>query len=227
MKPILLPFARESMKNSADDVVVSAWWRYFWYYVVFAFIALVTMVVGPPWIRGRKRIPKTGGLLILSNHLADFDPILIQVGCRRRIRFMGKSELFQMPILKTLIRWGGAFPVKRGEPDRDALKKAVRLLKGGETVCVFPEGQLSQTGQLQDLKPGVGLIAKMAGVQVICCGIKNTQHVVPYGSLVPRPGFHILHVAWGEARQFTKENSLEDIIAWTDRQLRELTGQQR
>ena len=195
------------MNQPADDVVMSAWWRYLWYPLARLALTVITLVVGPPWVRGWSRVPKTGGLLILSNHLADFDPVLIQVGCRRRIRFMGKSERFEMKILGQLIKWGGAFPVKRGEPDRDALKKAVRLLKGGETVCVFPEGQLSEDGKLQELKPGVGLIAKMAGVHVICCGIRNTQRVVPYGSLIPRPAFRVLTVKWGEARQISKEDS--------------------
>jgi 1-acyl-sn-glycerol-3-phosphate acyltransferase len=213
------------MPETPNDVIVSAWWRFFWYPICRVLIGLITLILGPFSIRGWGRVPKKGGLLILANHLADYDPILIQVGCRRRIRFMGKSELFSMRVLGQLMKWGGAFPVKRGEPDRDALKKAVRLLKGGETVCVFPEGQLSETGELQPLKPGVGLIAKMAGVPVICCGIRNTQHVVPYGSLVPRPGFHVLHVNWGEAKQFSKEDDVDAILQWTESQLRELIGQ--
>jgi 1-acyl-sn-glycerol-3-phosphate acyltransferase len=214
------------MKKAADDVVVSAWWRYFWYWIVFAFITVLTVVLGPPSVRGWRRVPKRGGLLILSNHLADFDPILIQVACRRRIRFMGKSELFEMRVLKTLMRWGGAFPVKRGEPDREALKKSIRLLKGGETVCIFPEGQLSEDGKLQELKPGVGLIAKMAGVPVICCGIKNTNYVIPYGQLTPRPGFHRLHVRWSEPHQFGKDESIETIVGWAEAQIRTLTDQE-
>lgn len=212
------------MKRAADDVAISPWWRYFWYPVMRVLLFAVTVLVGPPWVHGWRRVPRKGGLLILSNHLADFDPILIQTMCRRRIRFMGKSELFEIRVLRTLIRWGGAFPVKRGEPDREALKKAVRLLKGGEAVCVFPEGQLSEDGELQELKPGVGLIAKMAGVPVICCGIKNTSRVIPYGKLWPRPGFRVLPVRWGQARQFGKDASVEEILEWVEGQLRELTG---
>ena len=221
------------MKPAANEIVtpppvshsMSPVWRYLWYPILRVVILIVTIVVGPPWVHGWKRVPRKGGLLILPNHLADFDPILIQTMCRRRIRFMGKSELFKMRVLGPLLRWAGAFPVKRGEPDRDALKKAVRLLKAGEAVCVFPEGQLSEDGKLQDLKPGVGLIAKMADVPVICCGIRNTSRVIPYGQLMPRPGFRVLPVNWGEAKQFPKEATIEEIIAWTEGELRELTGQ--
>ena len=213
------------MKEAPNDVAVSPWWRYLWYPLARVFIALLTVILGPPWVHGWGRVPAKGGLLILANHLADFDPILVQVGCRRRIRFMGKSELFDMRVLGTLMRWGGAFPVKRGEPDREALKKAVRLLKAGETVCIFPEGQLSEDGKLQPLKPGVGLIAKMAGVPVICCGIANTNRVVPYGSLIPRPALRVLTVSWSEPREVSKDDTVESIIEWTDGQLRSLTGQ--
>lgn len=184
---------------------------------------LLFLVLGPLRVRGRYRVPKEGGLLVLANHLSDIDPVACQLACPRPIYFMGKSELFEMPVLRTLTRWFKAFPVRRGEADRTALRTAVGYLQSGNVVLVYPEGQLSETGDLQELKPGVGLIAKMAGVPVLCLGLRGTNRVIPYGSYVPRPAFGGVEAVWGEPRQFRKEASVEEILDWVQGQLRELT----
>jgi 1-acyl-sn-glycerol-3-phosphate acyltransferase len=136
---------------------------------------------------------------------------------------MAKSELFGIPVLGTLMRVFGAFPVKRGEPDRQALKHSADLLKAGEAVVIFPEGQLSETGDLQELKAGVALIARLsAGVPVICVGIDGSQRIMPYGKLIPRPSFRTITVEWGEPRVFEKGTDAQEILAWISGQLRML-----
>lgn len=185
-------------------------------------VGLLTLL-GTFRVTGKYRIPKSGGLLILSNHLADIDPIVIQVASPRPIHFMAKSELFEMPVLGRVVRSFGGFPVRRGEPDRAPLKLAVQLLKDQEVVGVFPEGELSETGELLPFKPGITLIARLAaGTPVICCGLRNTNAPMPYGSLIPRPGFKKIHVNWGEPRTFSKEDSAEEILAWAQAQIQSL-----
>ena len=180
-------------------------------------------ILGTFRVTGKYRIPKEGGLLVLSNHLADLDPIVIQIACNRPVHFMGKSELFEMPVLGRVVRSFGGFPVRRGAPDRAPLKLAVQLLKDGDVVGVFPEGELSETGELLPFKPGITLIARLAsGVPVICCGLRNTNAPMPYGKLVPRPGFKKIHVNWGEPRVFSKEDSVEEILAWAEAQIQSL-----
>jgi len=184
-------------------------------------------ILGPITTRGAYRVPKRGPVFILSNHLADVDPIVVQVACPRAVQFMAKSELFEMRFIGRMIRWFQAFPVKRGEPDRAAMRHAIDLLKMGETVCVFPEGQLSEDGELQELKAGVALIARQAAgaipLPVICCGIRNSNRVMPYGRMVPRISGSRVFVEWGEVREFTKGSSAEEILEWATGQLRELT----
>ena len=87
---------------------------------------------------------------------------------------MAKSELFEMRGLGPVIRWFGAFPVQRGAPDRQALKIAIGLLKRGEAVCIFPEGQIGDYPHLLPLLPGVALVAKASGVPIIPCGLQST-----------------------------------------------------
>ena len=185
---------------------------------------ILMTILGPTKVSGSYRVPKEGGVLILSTHQADVDPIAVQLATSRTVYFMAKSELFSMPVLGKVIRWFAAFPVRRGEPDRQSIKTAVALLKRGEAVCVYPEGELSQTGDILPLKPGVVLIMRMAGVPVICLGLNGTRRIMPYGSLIPRPAFRTVKVNWGEPRTFDKKDDVEKVLGWVKGQFHELTG---
>src|SRR5688572_25699604 len=114
------------------------------YPVTKALLAIGLFLLGPVRIRGRKNVPRSGGLLVISNHLSDCDPAVIGHALPRHSNFMAKRELFDIPILSWIIRTLQAFPVNRGSPDRAAIRKTVELLQKGEAVVVFPEGQLSE-----------------------------------------------------------------------------------
>jgi 1-acyl-sn-glycerol-3-phosphate acyltransferase len=201
---------------------------YAWQFRLAKFIAWLLMaVLGWFSVRGKRNIPKQGGLLILSNHRSDCDPVAVQVACPRYIRFMAKSELWDMKGVRSVLIWLKCFPVKRGEPDRAAIKYAVALLQAGEAVCVFPEGQLSDDGQLQDLKPGIALIVRMANVPVICVGLRNTERIVPYRSLIPRPAFRRVRAVWGQPRTFEHKADTEEILGWVGSELKKLTSTTR
>lgn len=190
---------------------------------------LLLTVFGPCRIFQGKRLPREGGVLLLANHLSDLDPIVVQMASRRPVIFMAKSELFEMRGLGRVIRWFGAFPVKRGEPDREAIKRAVALLQAGHVVCVFPEGQLSESGELQELKPGVALIVRMAKTPVICLGLTRTNAVMPYGKVTPRFTWGLfsgkwVEARWGEARSFEAHAGADEVMAWAESELKALTG---
>ncbi|MGV3618090.1 MAG: lysophospholipid acyltransferase family protein [Fimbriimonas sp.] len=210
----------------ADDWVVGprpAIQRFLWLPIGRVLTTLFLFVLGPVRVRGAYRVPREGGVLILSNHLSDIDPAVVQYACPRAPHYMAKSELFEVPVLRTLLRIFGSFPVKRGEPDRKALKHAADLLKAGEAVVIFPEGQLSESGDLQEMKAGVALIARLsAGVPVICVGLDGTQRIIPYGKLIPRPAFRTVTVEWGEPRTFDKGTDAQEILNWISGQLRML-----
>lgn len=180
-------------------------------------------LLGPTLVRGRNNVPNSGGVLVLSNHLADVDPILVQIACKRSVYFMAKSELFEMPLLGRIIKAFKAFPVKRGEPDRGAIKHAVQLLQSGEVVCVFPEGQLSETGDLLELKPGVALLIRLAKVPVVCIGLKNTNRIMPYGKLIPRPALTVVRANWGEPINLEGVEP-EEALKRVEAELRRLTA---
>src|SRR5512140_794861 len=90
--------------------------------------------------RGTENLPE-GGFVLAANHTSNFDPwpLALPLFPRRQVRFMAKSELFN-PVLKPILVGGGAFPVRRGEADVDAIHRAVERVEDGQIAVMFPEG---------------------------------------------------------------------------------------
>jgi 1-acyl-sn-glycerol-3-phosphate acyltransferase len=163
-------------------------------------LGVVARVLAPRHrVTGQIHVPRRGGVLLCPNHIADADPPFLLNASPRPLWFMAKRELFAMrfPILGEfgpIIRWCGAFPVDPGEPDRDALRHAGELLKAGGTLAVFPEGKIAHDGEMGEVLPGAVLIALRSKVPIVPVGIWGTQHVVPYGQMLPRPTRAKVHV---------------------------------
>jgi len=137
-------------------------------------------------IIGENNIPKSGGVIIASNHISLWDPPVVGAGLHRPINFMAKEELFSNPIVKRTITTMKAFPVKRGAADRNAIRYAINLLKNGEILGLFPEGTRSKTGELGKPEPGIAMIALKAGVPIVPAAIIGTNKVGKDGCLLPR-----------------------------------------
>lgn len=118
-------------------------------------------------IIGAEKIPKDEGLVACSNHISNWDPLFLGTSFPRQVRYMTKEELFHIPIVSTLLRKWGAFPVKRGEGDRQAIRTALELTRNGDVLGIFPEGTRSKNGQLGKALPGAALIALRSGVRVV------------------------------------------------------------
>ncbi|MEW6582173.1 MAG: lysophospholipid acyltransferase family protein [Actinomycetota bacterium] len=126
---------------------------------------------------GREHIPASGGTLIVCNHLSNSDPFLVGLATLpRRTRFMAKVELFSGPLAGVFRRWG-AFPVRRGAADREAIRTARDLLAAGEAVVMFPEGTRSADGRLRPAFPGAGLLALEPGVTVVPAAVWGSQRL--------------------------------------------------
>ncbi|HRJ27708.1 MAG TPA: lysophospholipid acyltransferase family protein [Fimbriimonadaceae bacterium] len=197
------------------------------YPAIYLVAALVMTVLGPFRVRGRRHVPRRGGVLILSNHLADIDPVAVHLASPRLVHFMAKKELFEMRILGSVIRFFKAFPVQRGAPDRAALRRAIELLQAGEVVCIFPEGQLSESGDLLPILPGAALVAKRAGVPIVCCGLRNTQRIMPYGQFIPRPAFRWVTAEFSPPLVLGPDAEVEEIAEQVAQTLARMTGQAR
>ncbi len=138
-------------------------------------------------IYGADQVPKTGPLLVVSNHASDFDPPLVSNCVGRPVAFMAKEELFQVPVLSTLIRWYGAYPVKRGAADRAALRSTLNALKAGWAAGIFLQGTRTPDGRITDPKLGAALIASKAQVPLLPVSLWGTHNILAKGQRWPRP----------------------------------------
>jgi len=128
-------------------------------------------------VTGREYIPKTGGLIVAANHFSLLDPPVLGAALPRKVRFMAKEELFRNAAFGYIITRLGAFPVRRGAPDRTAIRTALNLLEKGELLGMFPEGTRSKTGRLGEAEPGLALLAHRSGVPVVPAAIKGTNEL--------------------------------------------------
>lgn len=163
------------------------------FYYVAAFLTRVLLVTLTRWeVSGRDYVPRTGPLILVSNHLNNVDPPILSASMPRRIVFMAKEELYQgRNISGLLARAFGAFPVRRGEADRHALRQAFRVLEQGLALGMFPEGTRSPTGQLQPAQMGTAWIALETGAPVLPVGIWGTEVIQTVGDVLSRPHIRI------------------------------------
>jgi 1-acyl-sn-glycerol-3-phosphate acyltransferase len=158
---------------------------------VYLFIGLVSwpIVMGLYRLRarGQEHLPE-GGFVLAANHTSNFDPWALGIPLlpQRQLRFMAKSELFN-PLLAPILRAGGAFKVRRGEGDVEALRTAVDLVRDGEIVVMFPEGTRREKGlrkkHVARAHTGAARIALGAGAPLVPAAIKGTDRLARLGPL--------------------------------------------
>lgn len=126
-------------------------------------------------IEGLENIPKDKSFLVVPNHLSNFDPPLIAAFLPvDSMAYMAKASLFKVPVLNSIIKAFGAFPVKRSGNDIAAVKLAIKILKEGKCLTMFPEGKRVKTpGTLGEGKQGAAMIAAKAGVGFLPVGIQT------------------------------------------------------
>ncbi|HEY9823830.1 MAG TPA: lysophospholipid acyltransferase family protein [Stenomitos sp.] len=137
-------------------------------------------------IYGAENVPHKGPLVVVSNHASDFDPPLVSNCVRRPVAYMAKQELFAVPVLSTLIRWYGAYPVNRGSADRSAIRAALAYLEQGWAAGIFLQGTRTPDGRVSDPKPGAALIAYKAQATLLPVCLWGTQQIVEKGRYLPK-----------------------------------------
>lgn len=147
-------------------------------------------------ISGQEYVPARGPVIIVANHVSNWDPPVVAVACPRQVHFMAKHELFANPLLSWVFRTLGAFPVKRDTADRKAYKCALSILRDGRVLGMFPEGTRSKTGKLGPAEQGAAVLALRTQAVLIPAGITGTQgkgpvqiafgQAIPWGDLDPK-----------------------------------------
>jgi 1-acyl-sn-glycerol-3-phosphate acyltransferase len=182
-------------------------------------IGTAAKLVAPHRSYGAERVPLDGGLVVAANHFSWIDPPVLGAACPRTLYFMAKVEAHKVPGLGQLMRSFGAFPVRRGESDRDAVRTMRQIVRDGHALGMFAEGTRQKTGVPGPLQPGAAMVAINEGAPLIPAAIHGS-HEWRLGNFKP------VSVAWGEPMTFDglakggrgyKEASLE-----VERKLREL-----
>ena len=162
---------------------------------------------------GRRHEPASGGVLYLANHQSFLDPPLLCFGLRRPVNFMAREGLFSNSHFGRLIRAFHAFPVKAGTADIGALKEAMRRLKAGHQVVVFPEGTRSVDGRIGAFLPGAAMLAQRAADWTVPVLIDGGAECWPRTQKIPRTGSIVVQygqpISQAEAREHDAANFVE------------------
>lgn len=144
-------------------------------FVVFVFSSLFKLVMKLE-VQGVENLPADGAVVLVSNHVTNFDVIPMQLSLPRPIFFMAKSGLFKFPIFEAALRDLGAFPVYRGEKDDWALRHAARVLENRQVLGMFPEGTRSLGKGLRVAKTGSARLALDANCPIVPMAVIGTDN---------------------------------------------------
>ncbi|HSA85108.1 MAG TPA: lysophospholipid acyltransferase family protein [Nitrospira sp.] len=170
--------------------------------IVYGILWVLARIVS--WVCFRYRVegkvPRSGGVLIAANHASYLDIPLLGCGMNRRAWYLGRNDLFPIPVLNGILQALGWIPVRLGRLDREAFGKAIHLIRSGKVVVIFPEGGRSLDGHLRQPKAGIGVIVSQTGCPVVPAYLKGTFDVLPPGAC--RPRWHQVTVRFGDPIQF-------------------------
>jgi len=137
---------------------------------------------------GAEHVPGAGPVVLVPNHVSYMDPVLLTIPIHRPLRYMTLEPFFRVPGLGLLIRWCGAFPVRGEDTDGQAVRTAIRILRTGEPLVIFPEGGRSTDGRLLPFRAGAFRIALQTDAPVVPVTIAGAFAAWPAQRRLPRPG---------------------------------------
>ncbi len=146
------------------------------YWIARAILQPAIQILWRPARHGRQNVPRSGPLILASNHRSFLDPFLVGICVRRPVYFVAKRELFEKRWQGWLLNALGAFPVRRGESDQDMMRTAREIIDRGDPVVIFPEGTRIRQGSLARPRRGVGRLALETGAPVVPIAIAGSEN---------------------------------------------------
>ena len=178
-------------------------------------LRVVWVLMFRPRVIGADNIPKEGRVIIAPLHRSNIDFAFVLFLSRRKAFFMAKDSLFPVPVLGRLASAMGAFPVKRGSADREAMAISQRILEADEALVLFPEGTRQSGDTVRDLHNGAMFLATRTGSPVVPVGIAQSERAMPVGTKFPRPVRVTLVVGHAinvpEASERTSRHDLDEL----------------
>ena len=154
-------------------------------------LGAIVRVLAPLRVYGSERVPRSGGVVLALNHFSWLDPPAFGAASPRTIYYMAKVEAHRVPGLGQMIRGFGAFSVRRGESDRDAVRMMRYVVSSGNALGMFVEGTRQRSGVPGKVQPGAAMVALQEEVPVVPAAIHGTQ-VWRVGNFKP------VSIVWGE-----------------------------
>jgi 1-acyl-sn-glycerol-3-phosphate acyltransferase len=149
-----------------------------------------------------ENVPWSGPVILAPNHFSAMDHWFVGILLRRRMRFMAKSQLFRGPALEFILSHGGAFPVRRGQRDEEAIVTALTILERAGMLVIYPEGGRSRSGRIGDsARSGIGRLALSSGAPVVPVAVHGSQGVRNWRRL----RFPAVMVGYGQPLRFERE----------------------
>jgi 1-acyl-sn-glycerol-3-phosphate acyltransferase len=182
-------------KISTNLASKDTWSHRFGYFFVRTTVTTFNRVWCRMHVDGREHIPADGIFILAPTHRSILDTPIASGVTRRRMRFMGADKWWSNEWFGKLLSLLGGFPVTRGTADREALKRCIELLEGGEPLVMFPEGERKSGPMVQPLFDGPAYIAMKTGAPIIPVGIGGSERAMPKGARFIRP--HKLQVVVG------------------------------
>ncbi len=141
-------------------------------------------------VSGRERVPRSGPVIVASNHVSFCDSIFIPLVVPRRVTYLAKAEYFDHPLTALVLQSLGVIPIKRegGSASQRALASAKEVLEAGHAIAIYPEGTRSPDGRLHKGHTGIARLALQTGAPVVPVWVEGTLDVQPVGSPWLRPG---------------------------------------
>jgi 1-acyl-sn-glycerol-3-phosphate acyltransferase len=157
--------------------------------------------------RDKENVPNRGGVILAPNHFSAMDHWFVGLLLRRRVRFMAKSQLFKGPVLEFILSHAGAFPVRRGRHDEESITTAMRILRDGGVLVIYPEGGRSRSGKIGETgaRPGIGRLALESGAPVVPVTIHGSERARNWRRLQ----FPSVTVAYGAPMDFGQQTKTD------------------
>jgi 1-acyl-sn-glycerol-3-phosphate acyltransferase len=179
------------------------------------------LIVGPilrtafrPWVTGEQNIPRSGGVILASNHLSFIDSVFLPLVIERRVTFLAKSDYYTSTgikgwAIKNFLKAAGMLPIDRsgGKASEASLRTGLGVLHRGEVLGIYPEGTRSPDGKLYRGRTGVARMVLEGGVPVIPVAMIDTEKVMPIGRRLPK--VRRIGIVIGEPLDFSRFEGME------------------
>src|SRR5215212_8278388 len=154
------------------------------YWFLWGIFRVVGLICFNIRFHGQENVPPGGRLLVAGNHASILDIPFLGCGINRRLSFIGRHNLFPIPVIGSFLQRLGWIPIRQDRMDRKAFRIAEQLLMGNKAVVIFPEGSRTETGTIGEGRPGLARLVARTGCKVLPVYIHGTFEALPIGGRI-------------------------------------------